>query len=193
MAPLNERPRRLTRRQIPGAQHGYMVRGAVRAWIADFLNRKFAKGSFELVQVADVTKAGAFDDAVRGRRALRIVTLANPLDSGPDRVIPVTVDSTIGILGSAAGETSVKRFTLTPPYSAVIYPHAISGFESRRRPGTRKRCHSSMACRKTCQSDGRASPCIARAKSRQTDHVELVQVERAFFVADSDKHITWCG
>ncbi|KAL8370101.1 hypothetical protein RB595_000461 [Gaeumannomyces hyphopodioides] len=107
---------------------GYRVRGTVRsidknAWMVDYFDRKFGKGFFELAQVVDITKPGAFNDAVRGMAGVMHVASAVAFDPNPDQVIPVAVDSTIGILESAAGETSVERFVLTSSYSALVYPH----------------------------------------------------------------------
>lgn len=50
---------------------GYRVRGAVRdplksAWLAPLFEKHHGKGSFELVQVADMSVDGAYDDAVKG-------------------------------------------------------------------------------------------------------------------------------
>jgi hypothetical protein len=52
---------------------GYSVRGAVRSLTKSaFLNDKFAQygGRFELVVVDDITKDGAFDEAVKGVDAI---------------------------------------------------------------------------------------------------------------------------
>lgn len=108
--------------------HGYRVRGTVRsidknAWMVDYFDRKFGKGFFELAQVVDITKPGAFSDAVRGMAGVMHVASAVTFDPDPDQVIPVAVDSTIRILESAAGEASVERFVLTSSYSALVYPH----------------------------------------------------------------------
>jgi hypothetical protein len=50
---------------------GYRVRGAVRnaeraAWLVD-LFEPYGKENFSLVEVADLTVEGAFDDAVKGK------------------------------------------------------------------------------------------------------------------------------
>ena len=51
--------------------YGYLVRGVVRStsknkWMIDFFEKKFGKGSFELAEVADYTKEGAFSEAMKG-------------------------------------------------------------------------------------------------------------------------------
>lgn len=52
-------------------EHGYKVRGTVRdteknAWLQAAFEKKYGKGSFELVKVSDLTAEGAFDEAVKG-------------------------------------------------------------------------------------------------------------------------------
>ena len=53
-------------------EYGYTVRGTVRNiqkhnWMLDFFGKKFGKGRFELAEVEDISKEGAFDEAVKGR------------------------------------------------------------------------------------------------------------------------------
>lgn len=52
--------------------HGYKVRGAVRnakknGWMVDFFGSRYGQGKFELVEIPDLTKEGAFVEAVKGR------------------------------------------------------------------------------------------------------------------------------
>lgn len=51
---------------------GYNVRGTVRdavkaSWVQSLFDEKHGKGKFELVVVSDISKEGAFDEAVKGR------------------------------------------------------------------------------------------------------------------------------
>ena len=51
--------------------HGYNVRGTVRnvqktSWMIDYFGERYGKGKFELVEVPDITKEDAFDQAVKG-------------------------------------------------------------------------------------------------------------------------------
>lgn len=52
--------------------HGYKVRGAVRnakknEWMVDFFGSRYGQDKFELVEIPDLTKEGAFVEAVKGR------------------------------------------------------------------------------------------------------------------------------
>ena len=63
---------------------GYSVRGTVRSLSKSaFLNDKFARygDRFELVVVEDITKDGAFDEAVKGVDA--IAHTASPVEINP--------------------------------------------------------------------------------------------------------------
>ena len=52
-------------------QLDYKVRGTVRTeakgkWVQDYFDEKYGHGKLELVVVSDMSKRGAFDDAVKG-------------------------------------------------------------------------------------------------------------------------------
>jgi nucleoside-diphosphate-sugar epimerase len=52
-------------------QYGFSVRGTVRdtqkhAWLVSFFEHKYGKGMFELAEVKDLLKEGAFDEAIKG-------------------------------------------------------------------------------------------------------------------------------
>lgn len=52
--------------------HGYKVRGTVRnaeknSWMVDFFTQRYGKGNFELIQIPDLTKDGAFSEVVKGK------------------------------------------------------------------------------------------------------------------------------
>lgn len=52
-------------------QLGYKVRGTVRspkkaAWVKEMFEKKYGAGMFELVEVADMSTPGAFDEAIKG-------------------------------------------------------------------------------------------------------------------------------
>lgn len=51
---------------------GFRVRGTVRdtqksAWMIDYFDKKYGKGKFELVEVKEMDKIGALDEAMKGR------------------------------------------------------------------------------------------------------------------------------
>jgi nucleoside-diphosphate-sugar epimerase len=52
-------------------KHGYRVRGTVRnvasqQWLQEYFDKTHGTGKFEMIQVEDLSKAGAFDQAVKG-------------------------------------------------------------------------------------------------------------------------------
>lgn len=56
-------------------EHGYKVRGTVRdtqksSWAVEFFEKKFGPGLFDLVEVQDITKEGAFDRFLEGKSQL---------------------------------------------------------------------------------------------------------------------------
>ena len=129
-------------------QAGYSVRGTVRSLSKSaFLTEKFSDygGRFELVVVEDITKEGAFDEAVKGVDAiahtaspfhyqstnpdgmslfpLRKHVLFNKMK--PDLIIPA-VQGTTSILNSALKHGStVKRVVATSSAAAVREPTTV--------------------------------------------------------------------
>ncbi|KAK5049350.1 hypothetical protein LTR84_004279 [Exophiala bonariae] len=108
--------------------HGYRVRGVVRnlkkhEWMIAFFASRYGADRFSLTEIADLTKAGAFVDAVKG--VAGVMHVASPVDINPDPdvVIPIVVDSTLNALTAASDEAgTVKRFVLTSSGSAVVFP-----------------------------------------------------------------------
>jgi nucleoside-diphosphate-sugar epimerase len=103
---------------------GYSVRGTVRSLSKGaFLKDKFAHygDRFELVVVEDITKDGAFDEAVKGVDA--IAHTASPFhykSTNPDDLIIPAVRGTTSILNSALKHGStLKRVILTSSVAAV--------------------------------------------------------------------------
>lgn len=98
---------------------GYNVRGTVRdnkrcQWMTDFFANRYNKVKFELAEVADFSKPGAFDEAVKGCAGVAHTT--NHVDlfpKSPEPTISMAVDTVITALESAKKEPSVKRFVLT--------------------------------------------------------------------------------
>ncbi|KAH8995081.1 hypothetical protein EDB86DRAFT_2804906 [Lactarius hatsudake] len=103
---------------------GYSVRGTVRSLSKSaFLKEQFAEYGerFELVVVEDITKDGAFDEAVKGVDA--VAHTASPFHYNaiePDELIIPAVRGTTSILNSALKHgTSVRRVVLTSSVAAV--------------------------------------------------------------------------
>ncbi|KAF8959881.1 D-lactaldehyde dehydrogenase [Flammula alnicola] len=106
-------------------EQGYIVRGAVRSNEKGKRLREYF-GSYgdkvEWVVVEDITKDGAFDEAVKGVGGIE--HMASPLNSptdDPDDYIKPAVHGTIGMLQSAlrAGK-QIKRVVVTSSIVAVI-------------------------------------------------------------------------
>jgi nucleoside-diphosphate-sugar epimerase len=114
---------------------GYSVRGTVRSLSKSaFLNDKFGQygNRFELVVVEDITKDGAFDEAVKGVDV--IAHTASPFhfnSTNPDDLIIPAVRGTTSILISVLKYgSSVKRVVLTSSVVAVFewvtVPHVFT-------------------------------------------------------------------
>lgn len=105
---------------------GYSVRGTVRsAEKGEHLKKLFAKfgDKHEVVVVEDITKEGAFDEAVKGVDAIEHT--ASPFHfkaDDPDELIVPAVKGTVSMLQSALKYgTSVKRVVITSSTAAVVH------------------------------------------------------------------------
>lgn len=111
-------------------QAGYSVRGAVRSAsrAGDLLSALSQySGRLTLVEVPDITIAGAFDDAVKGVSG--IAHLASPVtlvSDDPQYVLGVAVNSTETILNSAFKEASVETVVMMSSIFAMIPPPSDS-------------------------------------------------------------------
>ncbi|KAJ3514445.1 hypothetical protein NLJ89_g2377 [Agrocybe chaxingu] len=106
---------------------GYSVRGSVRSadkgaeWIALFPQHK---AKFEYVVVADMTLAGAFNDAVKG--VDYIAHVASPAfwgqgDNEKDILLPA-INGTKNLVEATKIEPKIKRVVFTSSLAAVINP-----------------------------------------------------------------------
>ncbi|KAK6995956.1 D-lactaldehyde dehydrogenase [Favolaschia claudopus] len=107
-------------------ENGYSVRGAVRS--ADkgvHLSKLFKEygEKFEVVEVPDITKEGAFDEAVKGVDA--IAHTASPYHfkaDDPAELLEPAIKGTVGMLDSARRcGTAVKRIVVTSSTAAVLH------------------------------------------------------------------------
>ncbi|KAI1465438.1 aldehyde reductase [Daldinia caldariorum] len=112
-------------------QRGYRVRGTVRSvsrdqWLKDYFDRKYP-GKFELVEVPDMVKSGAYDDAVKGASGF-VHAAAPAMDSmqspDPQVRVQIVVDSTVRALESASREPGIKRVVLTSSSGSAVFPIA---------------------------------------------------------------------
>ncbi|KAI0777496.1 NAD(P)-binding protein [Trametes elegans] len=108
-------------------EQGYSVRGTVRSEDkATHLRETFKSfgDKLEIVIVPDITKEGAFDEAVKGVDAIEHT--ASPFHFNavePDELIVPAVHGTTGVLKSAqAHGAAVKRVVITSSCAAVLEP-----------------------------------------------------------------------
>ncbi|KAG7448146.1 D-lactaldehyde dehydrogenase [Guyanagaster necrorhizus] len=106
-------------------ERGYAVRGTVRSLVkGEHLKNTFKSYSnqLEIVVVDDITKDGAFDEAVKGVDA--IAHTASPVQlsvSDPQELILPAVKGTVGMLTSAAKYgSSVRRIVVTSSCAAIM-------------------------------------------------------------------------
>ncbi|KAK6995944.1 hypothetical protein R3P38DRAFT_2800285 [Favolaschia claudopus] len=107
-------------------ENGYAVRGAVRSADKGVHLRKIFKEyreKFEVVEVPDITKEGAFDEAVKGVDA--IAHTASPYHfkaDDPAELLEPAIKGTVGMLESARRcGTAVKRIVVTSSTAAVLH------------------------------------------------------------------------
>ncbi|KAJ5578223.1 uncharacterized protein N7459_007187 [Penicillium hispanicum] len=102
---------------------GYNVRGTVRdpfksKWIEELYKVKYEDCKFELVQVEDATRPGAFHDAIQGISGVAHVAT---VFGGTPNIIDSVIDMNRNLLITAAQEPTVKRFVYTSSSEAAVY------------------------------------------------------------------------
>jgi len=109
-------------------EQGFSVRGTVRsASKGDYLKKLFEKEgeNFEIAVVEDITKDGAFDEAVKGVQG--VLHTASPVVMNvnhPDELIKPAVHGTLSVLNSVNSfGTEVKRVVVTSSAAAILEPH----------------------------------------------------------------------
>ncbi|EMD31995.1 hypothetical protein CERSUDRAFT_119302 [Gelatoporia subvermispora B] len=146
-------------------EQGFAVRGTVRSeQKAEHLRKVFAPfgDKLELVIVEDITKEGAFDDAVQGVSA--IAHTASPFHTRadePDELIVPAVQGTTSVLRSAArfGGPALKRIAVTSSCAAVLDPGAPRLFSE---------ADWNEASVAEVRAHGRAAPGIAKYRASKT-------------------------
>jgi len=105
-------------------QHGYSVRGTVRSESkAKHIRKTFASygDKLELVIVPDITKEGAFDEAVKGVDVIEHTASPVTKVDDPDELIAPAVHGTLRVLESAlVYGPSIKRILVTSSLAAVL-------------------------------------------------------------------------
>ncbi|KAJ4470790.1 D-lactaldehyde dehydrogenase [Lentinula aciculospora] len=105
-------------------EKGYKVRGTIRSeGKGVHLKKIFADygNNFELVVVEDITKDGAFDEAIKGVDA--IAHTASPFQlaaDDPEELITPAVNGTVSILKSALTASTLKRIILLSSCAAIL-------------------------------------------------------------------------
>lgn len=102
---------------------GYKVRGAARSQVKleKYQKRWDSKypGQFEFVEVPDILKNGAYDEAIKGTDGVAHVASNVSFSPKFDEVVGDAVQGTLNALRAAAKTPSVKRFVLTSSIVAV--------------------------------------------------------------------------
>ncbi|KAE9962155.1 hypothetical protein EG328_000842 [Venturia inaequalis] len=105
---------------------GYRVRGTTRdakkhAWMKNV--ESFSKpGAFELFEVKDMTKDGAFDEAVKGCAGVAHVASNMTFSNNYEEIVGDAVKGAMSALKSASKEPGIKRFVLTSSSTATTMP-----------------------------------------------------------------------
>ncbi|KAI4129959.1 MAG: hypothetical protein LQ341_006514 [Variospora aurantia] len=99
-------------------QAGFRVRGTVRdetkgAWVKDMFAEKYGEDRIEIVSVADMGQAGAFDEACKGVSGVAHVASDVSFSPDPNQIIPGVIAGALNVASAAAKQASVKRFVYT--------------------------------------------------------------------------------
>ncbi|KAL9091224.1 MAG: hypothetical protein Q9159_001519 [Coniocarpon cinnabarinum] len=113
---------------------GYKVRGTSRSedkarHIAEILEKRNGKGTFEWSVVPDMAVPGAFDAAMKGCAGVAHVATSIFPSPDPNETVPHVVNGTLGIMRSAKAHASIKRFVLTSSSLAAVHPTPNTEFE----------------------------------------------------------------
>ncbi|KAF4456667.1 hypothetical protein F53441_1223 [Fusarium austroafricanum] len=107
---------------------GFNVRGTVRdlgysKWLLDHPSVKpfTEQGRIELV-LADTSKPGDFDDAVKGVAAVIHFANIGVYSPDPNIAFPSAIEAALTVCRSAAKEPSVKRFVLAAGLWSAVWP-----------------------------------------------------------------------
>jgi len=109
-------------------KQGYKVRGATRSITkAEPLQRRFdtefGKDRFQLVQVEDFSKPGAYDAALKDVSGVIHVAGDVSFSTDFDQVVKSTIDGIHHLLNSAEKHLTIKRVVLTSSRVAIFNPN----------------------------------------------------------------------
>lgn len=165
-------------------KQGYLIRGTVRsASKGQHLKKEFIKygDKFEVVIVEDITKEGAFDEAVQGVDA--IAHTASPFHFNvqrPEELIEPAVNGTVGILRSALKYGSrVKRIVITSSVAAIVHEGIV--------PTTFTEENWNHQCLEVVKNLGEKAPNLMKYRASKT----LAEQAAWKFVEEHKHQIRW--
>ncbi|KAG1802497.1 hypothetical protein EV424DRAFT_1435252 [Suillus variegatus] len=166
-------------------EKGYSVRGTVRSEEkAVHLRQLFSSygDKHEVVVVEDITKEGAFDEAVKGVDAIEHTASPFHMNADdPDELIIPAVNGTVGMLKSALkyGQ-SVKRIVITSSGAAVLRDTTT--------PSTFSELNWNEQCLEIVREKGREAPNMMKYRASKT-LAEKGTGYRAYSSWTGDSHI----
>ncbi|KAJ3540759.1 hypothetical protein NMY22_g4166 [Coprinellus aureogranulatus] len=104
---------------------GYTARVVVRSESKNKTLQKIFEedaNKLEFVVIEDMSKEGAFDEAIAGVDAVAHVATPIPGEATPEETLRIAQDATVGVLKSALKESgkSVKRIVITSTFATVL-------------------------------------------------------------------------
>lgn len=103
-------------------ERGYRVRGTVRNIESSAWMKAYFGSEFDLVEVPDIYRPGAFDEAVKGVNGIAHTAMNMSMDPYNQGIIEDTVRSYLELLEAAAKEPSVQSIVVTSSLSACVLP-----------------------------------------------------------------------
>ncbi|KAE8822905.1 hypothetical protein PTNB85_08911 [Pyrenophora teres f. teres] len=91
----------------------------VRGTMPTHFEKRYGKGTLEMVQVKDMEREGCFDAAVRGCSGVIHVASVTAFSTDPHKIINPSITFVQNILAAAEKEPSVSRFVLTSSSAAA--------------------------------------------------------------------------
>ncbi|GAA98212.1 uncharacterized protein L969DRAFT_85849 [Mixia osmundae IAM 14324] len=110
-------------------RQGFHVRGVTRSAsraqaLKSKLDKEHGAGSFETVEIHDITQANAFDEAIKGVDGVLHLATDSSLSDDAATVVKSVVDGTLSLARAAAKTPSVKSFVLTSSRIASFNPES---------------------------------------------------------------------
>lgn len=105
-------------------ESGYKVKGVVRSldkaeWLFSRFDSLYGAGHFKAVEVHDMIKYGAYDEAVQGVSGIIHLASVFTFSDKWDDVVPIAVKGVINDVNSAKKEAAIKSIVLTSSTASV--------------------------------------------------------------------------